>query len=302
MKIVVTKNLGFYPDQKERLNGLGDVTCYNSLHSSPDEWLDRCKDADVICSGLAGLELDSVYQLKNVLISLPFVGVEFLDLDRLKLNGVTVANSPACNREAVAEWIVGMLLMRFRNLNIFVEGNVDKGVFLEKGLSIWNKSIAILGAGNIGRHLEKILTSFGANVDVFRRGDDLIGTVEGRDVVINCLSANESTDNLLDANFFKSLKKGAYFVSVARSKTYDVDALVEELDSGRLAGAIDDVASAMVADVDDVIYQKLFNHPKVFATPHIAWSSESEARKANDMMIDNIEMWMNGNPQNILNP
>lgn len=302
MKIVITKNLGLYPDQKERLENLGDVMYYGTECSSPDEWYDRCKDADIICTGRIGLDSEAVFKLKDTFISLPFVGYDFLDLNKLKKLGVTVSNAPGCNKEAVAEWVIGMLLMLFRRLDALTDtAQLNNQKALQQGLNIWNKKITILGAGNIGKHLNTILTAFGAETSFFRRGDNLLSSVKNADIVINCLAANESTKNLLDRNFFQSLKKDTFFISIARPQIYDVDALINRLDSGHLAGAIDDIANARVGDVDDPLYQKLANHPKILATPHISWNSESEARRANDMMIDNIESWINKKPINILN-
>lgn len=302
MKIVVTKNLDFYPDQRARLDKLGDVVYYDAESASPDEWYERCKGADIICTGTFGLNSDAVYKLGNVFISVPFVGCDFVDLSRLKEQEVTVANAPGCNKEAVAEWVIGALLLLFRQLDVFVNPeHLTNDVALRQGLSIWGKRISILGAGNIGQHLKAILTAFGAYVSFFRRGDDLLESVGDSDIVINCLAANEATRGLLNREFFQSLKKGVFFVSVARPQIYDVDALIDGLDNGNIAGAIDDIANANVGDIEDVLYKKLSCHPKCLVTPHISWKAESSARKGNDIMIDNIEAWLNKTPQNILN-
>ena len=55
-KIAVTKNLKFYKDQVKRLELLGDVTFHNNDPKSADEWFERCKDADIICTGIFGLK------------------------------------------------------------------------------------------------------------------------------------------------------------------------------------------------------------------------------------------------------
>lgn len=300
MKIVVTKDFKMHPDQKDRLGLLGEVAYYEDT-SSPEQWYNRCADAGIICSGRSGLDGEEVYKLQNVFISLPFVGAEFLDLERLKERNISVSNAPGCNREAVVEWIVGMILMRFRRLHKLVQAEkFSKDENLETGLNIWNKNITILGAGNIGQHLNTVLTAFGAQTSMFRRGDDLLQMIEGADMVINCLPANKDTIGLLDTKFFQGMKSGSFFASVARSQTYDIDALIAGLDTGLIAGALDDAGDAPVGDAGNTLYQKLQNHSKILVTPHIAWNSESETRKANDIMIDNVEAWLSKRPQNIL--
>lgn len=302
MNIVVTKNLGLHPDQKERLEKLGDIIYHETESVTSEEWYERCKNANIICTGFFGLNSDVVYKLSDVFISLPFVGHDFLDLNRLRDHGVTVANAPGGNKEAVCEWIIAMLLLLFKRLDILTNSaSLTNEVALQRSLSIWNKRITILGAGNIGQHLDNILTAFGAQTSFFKRGDDLLRKACNADVVINCLSANEETTGLLDQNFFCSLKKGVFFVSVASPQIYDIDALIDGLDRGEIAGAIDDIANAEVGDINNALFKRLSKHPKILTTPHISWNSDSEARKANDIMIDNIEAWINKKPMNLLN-
>jgi len=105
-KIVVTQNMDFDPDQLERLKSLGDVVIYDDLAKDEDEWLTRCQGADIICTGKFGLK-KKIYDLNNVFISLPFVGVGWLDREKLMENNITVAYSPGCNKLAVSEWVVG---------------------------------------------------------------------------------------------------------------------------------------------------------------------------------------------------
>ena len=299
-KIVVTKNLQLYDDQKERLESLGDVTYYDVPPHSAEEWLERCNGVDIVCTGIFGLKSDKAYELKNVFISLPFVGVEFLDKQRLKERGIIVANAPGCNKEAVAEWIIAMILMHFRQLHTLTRTTQPKEKIINIAPGLWNKNITILGKGNIGVQLGKICEAFGMNVIFFERGDNLTGSVKDADIVANCLSVNETTLGLLDKKFFSSLKKGVFFVSASRHNTYDIEALKESLNNNIVSWVADDAADIEAWDVDDLEYKNLLAHPKILATPHIAWNADSEKRRANDLMIDNIEAWLKKKPINLI--
>jgi phosphoglycerate dehydrogenase-like enzyme len=300
-KIVLTKNLKLYEDQVKRLESLGDITYNNNGPKSPEDWFNMCKDADIICTGIFGLKSDKVYELKDVFISLPFVGHEFLDKKRLRENNIIVANSPGCNKEAVAEWIIGMTLLHFRRLSkLNKTKNKNKDEILKPGIALYDKTITILGSGQIGTHLGKICESFGMKVIFFKRGNDLLKSVENADVIANCLSVNETSTGLLDKNFFSSLKRGSFFVSTSRHQIYDIEALKDALDENILIGAADDAANAEVGDVSEPDYTKLLDHPKILVTPHIAWNTDSEQRKGNDIMIDNIEAWLNKKPINLI--
>jgi glycerate dehydrogenase len=105
---------------------------------------------------------------------------------------------------------------------------------------------------------------------------------------------------LLGKKFFSSMKRGSFFVSTSRNKTYDFSALKEALDNGILSGAADDAASADIGDINSDYYKNLLKHPKILATPHIAWNTDSERRKSNDIMIDNIEAWLKKKPMNLI--
>lgn len=296
-KIVVPQDLAFYPDQIERLKSLGETTIYNDI-PTPEEWLERCKEADIICTGEVGMETKG-YELKNKYFSLPMVGTGWIDLLRLKESGNSLSNSPGCNKEAVAEWIVGMMIHLMRNFDQLIRiTNTPKEKIFKTSPGLAGKKVTILGKGNIGSTVGKICEALGMNVTYFQRSDDLLEKVKDADVVVSCLRTEASTKNLLDKNFFNSLKKGSYFITITASSVYDVDAMLDALDKGIIAGVADDSAGMPVAEADNLYYLKLISHPKVVATPHIAYSTEATARKANDIMIDNVENWIKGAPTN----
>jgi phosphoglycerate dehydrogenase-like enzyme len=76
--------------------------------------------------------------------------------------------------------------------------------------------------------------------------------------------------------------------------------LLEALDKEILIGVADDSASSVAGDVEYPNYNKLLDHPKIIVTPHIAWNTDHTKRKANDIMINNIEARLNKNPINII--
>ena len=232
-------------------------------------------------------------------VSLFFVGVGFLDLEILKSNNVTVAISPGGNKKAVSEWIVAMILHLFRNLTVSIN-RLDPITDREPTKGLAGKTLVILGKGNIGSRVGKICEAFDMQVSYFTRGDDLIESVKNADIVVDTLSSNPSTAELLNQHFFQSLKRGAYFVTVTSSKIWDVEAMLCALDEGILSGVATDCGSIQVRDTTDPLYIKLANHPKVLATPHIAYNTDVSDREANTMMIDNIEAYLQGKPTNII--
>lgn len=300
-KIVVTNNQNFTPAQKKRLDALGDVTYYDTLPENADEYLARIEGADIVCSGTAGLK-DAYAQIKNKYITVGFVSVAFVNLEILAKNNVKISNAPGINQHAVSEWIVCMLLLAMRHFDEVINSEQvvrTNNKKIQKGLA--GKKVAILGYGNIGKRVEKLTLAFDMKVNVFKRGDNLYDCVREADVVIDTLSDNLSTRKLLDQEFFSAMKHGSSFISVTRGEILDEDALLRSLDDKHLDRAFLDCASIPVGDANDMYYQKLRRHPQVFVTPHIAYNSEMSNELGNEVMIDNVEAWIEGSSQNILN-
>lgn len=302
-KIVVTNDQGFSPNQVARLRALGDVTFYDSVPTSAEEYIQRVKGADIICSGTAGLQ-DAYPQLQDTYLTVAFVSVAFLDLELMAKNNVRVSNAPGSNRYAVAEWVMAMCLLLTRNLPRAIntkETLRPNNSLPELTPGLAGNNMTILGQGHVGTRVGELATAFGMNVQFFTRADDLRDSVADADIVVDALSSNETTNGLLDKVFFDAMKPGSYFASITRSEIVDTDALLQTLDSGRLAGAAMDCGGILVGDTDDPLYQTLLAHPKILVTPHIAYNTVSSGRMGAEIMIDNVEAYINGSPINVLN-
>lgn len=299
-KIVVTNPMGLSEEQKGRLQLLGEVKFYDTMPASPDEWLERVKGFDVICSMMNGLR-ENYSKLKNVFVSVPFVAVNsFADPAIVKKNNITISNSPGCNRHAVSEWIVYMLLTVSRQINKYINTRNKLTVPLPYGkIGLAGKRITILGHGNVGKRVGAVCEAFEMKVNFFRRGDNLPDAVKNTDIVVDVMSVTPESKGLLNKTFFDSLKKGCVFISITVDAIEDFDAMLKALDEGRLSYVAHDVMNAPPADTSNPIYKKLSSHPKVFATPHISFMTDVSTKIDNDMMIANIEAWSGGKPINV---
>jgi len=298
-KIVVTSPMNFLPEQRKRLEKLGEVKIYDTLPKSPEEWMKRTEGFEIICSGKYGLT-EKIYERKNVFYSLPFVAVGWIDKDKLKEAGNTVSYSPGCNSYAVSEWAVSSVLLLMRKFNRLVN---TKAVNNKTGspdyFGLAEKKACVLGKGNIGSKVGKVLTSLGMEVTHFRRGDDLIKMTKDCDVVVDTLGYNGTTHGLLSKKFFNSFAGKTFFVTVTSSKIYDTEAMLKALKQGKLLGVATDCGSILPGDYDDPYYKKLSKTKNVIATPHISYQSDVTVRISNNMLIDNVEAWIKGKPINL---
>ncbi|MFC1727060.1 NAD(P)-dependent oxidoreductase [Patescibacteria group bacterium] len=299
-KIVVTSPMNFLPEQRKRLEKLGDVRIYDTLPKSPDEWMKRTEGYEIVCSGKYGLT-ERIYERKNVFYSLPFVAVGWIDIKKLQEAGNTVSYSPGCNSYAVSEWIISSTLLLMRKFDRLVNTKKLKNKTGSPDyFGLADKKVCVLGKGHIGSKVGKVLNSLGMEVSYYGRSDDLIKKVKGRDAVVNTLSSNESTQGLLDKRFFDSFSGKTFFLTVTSLKIYDSEAMLEALKKGKLLGVADDCGSILPGDYDDPYYKRLLKTTGVIATPHIAYQSDVSIRISNDMLIDNVEAWIKGKPIHLL--
>jgi phosphoglycerate dehydrogenase-like enzyme len=296
MKIVVTGSMPFSAEHVRRLQRVGRVTTAGGAGSG-DEWLKQVEGADVVCSD-GTFVADNLGRLHDVFITFPFVEIGSFDTDALARRNVTVANARGSNRDSVVEWAVFMALSLLRRFPDYV--NADRELRFERGESLSGKDICVIGAGDIGSQLGKVLEALRANVRYVTRDDDLMTAVEGCQLIVNSLSSTPSSAQLLDRSFFRALEQGSYFVTYVRPHTFDVKALLEALDDGILAGAAIDCDPQTPFDTANAYYRTLAAHAKVLATPHVAFATTQAERQSLDTVVENVEAFANGQPRNVL--
>jgi glycerate dehydrogenase len=282
------------------LRSLGEVTYYDTVSKDAAEWLERVKDANVIYSNIHGLD-EGWQSLRDTFVTVPFVGVGFLDPQTLKRHNVVVSRSPGCNQVAVSEWIIGMMLNYSRRLPEFIKVTHFNEPTPFYTTSLAGKSACVMGGkGHIGVRVYQVLEALGMNVQSYTRGDDLTNKIKDADFVVDCLSLNPSTLNFYNEAFFEKAKTGVVFVTVSSNKLKDTSTLLKLLDNGKIAHYITDNAQAMLFDANDTDYQALLGNSKATVTPHVAAYSDNTRDTASAMCIENIRAYLAGRPMNIV--
>jgi glycerate dehydrogenase len=297
--IVITQPIGFSKQQLTDLESLGNLTVYDTICKDTAEWLERVKDADVICSNNYGLD-EGWRQLHDVYITYPFVTTAFWDFDLMRQRGILASNSPGCNQIAVTEWIVAMLLNYSRRFPDYIRTAKIDGPIPPKTKSIYGKSVCIMGRGTIGSRAGKALEALGMQVSYYTRHDNLTEKVSNVDFIVDCLSLNPSTQNFYDQAFFQKLTDGTVFLTIGQNGTQDFDAILQALQSGKLQHFITDNAKALIFDVTDDAYQKLLNCPNATVTPHVAAYSDNTLQTASAMCLENIKAYLAGKPTHLV--
>ena len=204
------------------------------------------------------------------------VGVDNIDLQAAKDNGVEVKNTPNASSNSVAELAVAHMfaVARFVNIANVTMRNGEWNKKKYKGIEISGKTLGIIGMGRIGRSLAEKATALGMKV-VYT---DLFGKQEGlsydflemeellkvSDFISLHVPYDKTKGSLIGKKEFELMKDGVILINCARGKVVDEAALLEALDNGKVAGAGVDVF-----EEEPTKNEALVNHPKVSVTPHI---------------------------------
>jgi D-3-phosphoglycerate dehydrogenase len=224
------------------------------------------------------------------------IGVDNIDLAAAKAKGVTVVNSPLATTTTVAELTMGLMLSAVREI-ARADASMKAGKWLKKefeGAELSGKVLGILGFGRIGAAVAKRANAFDMKVlgydplipaeEIKKRGGEPVSfddVLKKSDMITMHLPLTPDTKNMLNTAAFAKMKQGVYIICAARGGVIEEAALLEGLNSGKVAGAALDV---LTAEPPTPELMTLVNHPKLVITPHIgAQTVEAQSRAANDI-------------------
>jgi D-3-phosphoglycerate dehydrogenase len=237
------------------------------------------------------------------------VGLDNIDVATASSLGIVVVAPLDANAVSVAELTIGLILAMTRKIpqanRSTQEGNWDrKGC---TGIELAGKTLAICGLGRIGRMVARLARAFGMRVlafDSLVRADSpaaresgarlcrsLAEALSSADFVSLHLPLTRETQHLFDAKMFAAIKRGACFINTSRGGVVDEAALLEALQSGRLAGAALDVR-----ELEPPKPGVLESMPNVILTPHIgSFTVEAQERTFNAVTTD-VDRLLSGQP------
>ena len=295
-RILLAGEFTFSDEQRARLEKLATVESKTDI-SSREQLAEVAKDYDVLCTWGAFLP-EALEDLENKLVTYPYTELGNFDSKALAEKGVYVANSQGGNRMSIVEWTMFMTLSLFRKFPDFLRTTTQHPFTSTDSLE--GKKVVIIGHGTIGSEVGARCEAFGMFVDYFNRGEDLHQKTADADLVINALNVKQSSRNLLDAKFFASLKKGAFYLTFSRPFTYDIDGLLKAIDERIVAGAAIDCDPEPLFDIKNDFYQKCLSNEKVLVTPHVAGVTKQAAANGLELMVQNVENYLKGTPSNII--
>lgn len=236
-------------------------------------------------------------------------GLENVDIPYAESKGVRVFNSPEGNANAVGEHTLGLLLAVFNNI---VRSNTElkQGIWkreANRGMELDGRTVGIVGFGHTGSAFARKLRGFDVQVlayDKYKSGFGGGQVVESTmeeiadkaDVISFHVPYSSETHHMMNQAFFEGLKRQPVILHTCRGEVMDTHAACSALEKGNIYGlgidVFEDEPWMNAEKVSLEVYQQLWQHPRVVATPHIAgWTVESKALLAS-VLMDKIEAWL----------
>ena len=280
------------------------------------ETLARIRGADIVITNKVVISAQAFAENPQLkLVAVTATGVNNVDVEAAKQNGTAVCNIRAYGNESVAEHAFMMMITLMRNLPAY-QRDVAAGLwenspfFCHLGAPMRDlngKTLAIFGRGNIGKTLATYAQAFKMNV-VFAEHKNAQNVRDGyvsfdkairsADVVsLNC-PLTPQTANMIGEAELQQMKPGAILINCGRGGLVDEAALVAALKYGQIGGAgFDVLTQEPPRDGNPLLKARL---PNLIVTPHIAWASQEAANRLFDILLDNINRFVAGNPQNLV--
>jgi glycerate dehydrogenase len=284
--------------------------------SFQDQVCERLRGATIAISNKLSLREAELLRLPELkLIAIAATGSDNIDLDYCGRHGIAVANARGYAVNSVPEHVLMMMLALRRNLLAY-RADVQSGMWQQskqfcllthKLNDINGSTLGVVGYGSIGKAMARlgeaigmqVLISEHKNAKTIRAGRvPFEDTLRQSDVVSLHCPLTEQTRDLFKRPEFEMMKPGALLINTARGALVDDESLIEALANGSIAGAGYDALREEPPRHGSRLLD--LNLPNFIVTPHVAWASNEAVQALADQVIDNIEAFIAGTPQNLL--
>ena len=308
MKVLIAESSGFSPAALAVVRSAADVI---EVDVDRAGLLAACADADVLWVRLRNRidaeVFDAAPRLKTVVT--PTTGLNHIDLEETARRGIQVVSLKGeiaflKDVRATAELTVGLLLALLRQVPAAAadvrDGNWDRDSF--QGRELYGKTVGIVGYGRLGHIVARYLQAFDMRVLVTDPDLDPEDMEPGltkvplakllRESEIVSLHVNLCDDTIafFGRDEFEAMPSGSWFINTARGELVDEQALLDALESGRLAGAaldvLSDEESTGLAGHPLVEYAK--THPQLIITPHIGGCTADSMAKTERFLAGRV--------------
>ncbi len=318
MKIVILDGYTLNPGDLswEALEQFGEVKLYD--RTEENEIIERIDGAEIVFTNKTPLTketIDSCPQLK--FIGVLATGYNVVDIEAARVKDIPVCNVPTYGTDAVSQFVFALLLAICHKVEMHSETVFAGEWSASKDFCYWHsplvelagKTMGIVGTGRIGKRTADIAMAFGMNVVAFDphpnheiesetfKFADLDEVYRQADVISLHVPLFENTRGMINKSSIEKMKDGVIIINTSRGPLINEQDLAEALKSGKVKAAGLDVVSTEPILQDNV----LLSAPNVLITPHIAWAPKESRARLMDIAIENLNAFLKGHPQNVVN-
>jgi len=277
---------------------------------------ERLRDATIAITNKVPLRAETLRGLpKLTMIAVAATGYDVIDVDYCRSHGIAVANIRNYALHTVPEHAFALITALRRNLLAYrrdVEQGrwqqVEQFCFFDYPIrDLYGATLGIIGEGVLGQGTARIARGFGMQVlfadhappkapeVVFTPFDEVLAQ---SDVISLHVPLTAETRHMIGPEQLRKMKRTAILINTARGGLVDEQALAQALKEGVIAGAGFDVLSKEPPREGNPLLE--LRLPNFILTPHVAWASDGAMQFLADQLIDNIEAFVGGRPQNLL--
>lgn len=317
MKIVITDALTLGNDiDLSPFEQIGEVVCYKT--STVEEAKKRLADADIAIVNKVMMQAETLDGAKNLkMIALTATGYNNVDLEYAKRRGIRVANVSGYSTDSVVQHTFALMFYVMEKLSYY-DSYVKSGEYAKAPvfthfdkifMELFGKTWGIIGLGEIGRGVAKVAQAFGCRVIYYSTSgrnhnsdyekvtfDEIL---QQSDILSIHAPLNPATENLMNYNAFRKMKKTSILVNVGRGLIINEADLKRALDENLIGGAALDVVCREPITEDNPLNQ-IKDSSKLIITPHIAWATYEARSRLMKEVYENIQSFLAGEKRNVV--
>lgn len=285
-------------------------TAYSDKTTDPVELIRRTGDSDIAIIANNPYPAQVVAAASNLkMLDVAFTGIDHVALDACKEKGIMICNAAGYSTQCVAELAIGLTIACLRKMPACETATRNGGVGGPlRGREIGGRTVGIVGTGAIGTMTARLFQAFGAKVIAYSRtvrpeveamGVAYVSLEElmaRSDIVSIHVPNNQETKGLISKERIAAMKPSALLINVARGAIVDNAALAEALNKGKLAGAGIDVFDMEPPIPEDY---PLLHAKNTVLTPHVAFATDESMLRRAEIVFQNVEAYLAGNPENV---
>ena len=281
------------------------------------ELSEKIKDISILGIRSKTIITKKVLQSANKLLSIGAycIGINQINLKECQKKGVIVFNAPFSNTRSVVEIVIAQIIILMRNI-IRKSNQMHKGIWEKDSINsyeIRNKTLGIIGYGNIGSQLSVVAESLGLKVIYYdildklsignaKRYDSMKKLLKECDILSIHVDGREGNTNLISDKEINLMKKGAILINYSRGTIVNLNSLKRNLKNNKLLGAAIDVFPKEPLNNKEKFKSELIGLNNVILSPHVGGSTKEAQKNIGSFVPQKIIEYINsGNSSNSVN-